>query len=77
MKGLRIEQYTPMHAKEWDSLVDASRNGTFLHKRGYMDYHADRFADCSLMFYRGDEPVALLPAHIKKNCLLRYLVIIY
>ena len=68
MKGLRIEQYTSIHVKEWDSLVDASRNGTFLHKRGYMDYHADRFADCSLMFYRGDEPVALLPAHIKENC---------
>ena len=68
MKGLRIERYTPMQTKEWDSLVDTSRNGTFLHKRGYMDYHAHRFADSSLIFYRGNEPVALLPAHIKENC---------
>ena len=26
-------------------VVDQSRNGTFLHRRDYMDYHADRFED--------------------------------
>ena len=30
-----------------------------------MDYHADRFADHSLMFYRESLLVAILPAHIK------------
>jgi hypothetical protein len=61
----RIERYTPGTEAEWNSFVDSSRNGTFLHKRGYMDYHANRFADHSLMFYRGEELVAILPAHIK------------
>ena len=61
----RIERYTPGKEAEWNSFVDSSRNGTFLHKRGYMDYHANRFADHSLMFYRGEELVAILPAHIK------------
>jgi hypothetical protein len=42
--------------------VDASKNGTFMLKRGYMDYHADRFTDHSLLFYRDEELVALLPA---------------
>lgn len=61
----RIERYSPGKEAEWNSFVDSSRNGTFLHKRGYMDYHAHRFADYSLMFYRGEELVAILPAHMK------------
>ena len=65
MKEIRITRFTPDMAREWDVFVDESRNGTFLHKRGYMDYHADRFADHSLLIYCNDKLVALLPAHIK------------
>ena len=64
----RIERYTAGKQAEWDSFVDTSRNGTFLHKRGYMEYHAHRFADHSLMFYHGEELIAIMPAHIKENC---------
>lgn len=63
----KIERYTPDKETEWNSFVDSSRNGTFLHKRGYMDYHAHRFADHSLMFYCGTELAAILPAHIKDD----------
>ena len=63
----KIERYTPDKESEWNSFVDSSRNGTFLHKRGYMDYHAHRFADHSLMFYCGTELAAILPAHIKDD----------
>lgn len=61
---MTIEQYTPSLADEWDEAVKASRNGTFLHLRAYMDYHSDRFADCSLLA-RDDKGrvIALLPAH--------------
>lgn len=62
---LTVARYTPDKAREWDQFVESSRNGTFLHKRGYMDYHADRFADHSLIFYKGGEIVAALPAHVK------------
>lgn len=65
MKEVRIARYTPDKAKEWDIFVEESRNGTFLHRRGYMDYHADRFTDHSLLFYRDEELAAILPAHIK------------
>ena len=61
---IEIIRYTAEHKAEWDSIVAASRNGTFIHLRDYMDYHADRFCDHSLMFYRNREPIALLPAHI-------------
>lgn len=65
--GLTITRYTPEQTELWDRLVDGSRNGTFLHKRGYMDYHADRFSDHSLIIRRDGEPIALLPAHIKNE----------
>ena len=63
-----VKRYTTDQQVLWDNFVDSSRNGTFLHKRGYMDYHSHRFTDHSLMFYRGEELVAIVPAHIKENC---------
>ena len=60
---LRLEPYSPDRAGRWDGFVRASRNGTFLIERGFMDYHADRFADASLMAFDGaDDLVAVLPA---------------
>lgn len=59
---ITIKRYTAEEAVAWDAFVDASKNGTFMLKRGYMDYHADRFTDHSLLFYRDEELVALLPA---------------
>lgn len=64
---LTIKRYTREFATIWDCFVEESRNGTFLHKRGYMDYHADRFDDYSLMCYANNKLVAILPGHIKEN----------
>ncbi len=58
-----IRRYTPEYKAEWNAFVAASKNGTFLFDRNYMDYHADRFSDFSLMFYRKDRLYALLPAN--------------
>lgn len=46
-----VEAYTPQFAAQWDDFVADSRNATFLLSRAYMDYHADRFEDCSLMIF--------------------------
>lgn len=59
-----VVPYTPDKQEEWDTFVEASKNGTFLFKRGYMDYHALRFTDCSLLFYKENRLIALLPANI-------------
>lgn len=61
---IEIKPYAPADKELWDDAVDASRNGLFQHRRDYMDYHADRFADCSL-FALDDKGrvVAVLPAH--------------
>lgn len=48
----------------WDEFVENSKNGTFMLKRDYMDYHSDRFKDFSLMFYEEDKLMALMPASL-------------
>jgi hypothetical protein len=59
-----VERFTPAAHSVWDDFVRSSKNGTFLLERDYMDHHADRFADYSLLV-RDDEGalVALLPAN--------------
>lgn len=49
---------------DWNRFVAGSRNATFLFDRGFMDYHADRFDDHSLIAYRGNTICALLPANL-------------
>jgi Acetyltransferase (GNAT) domain len=59
-----VERYRDADAAAWNAFIAASRNGTFLFDRGYMDYHRDRFADHSMMV-RSDEGelLAMLPAN--------------
>lgn len=64
MDTISVELYSPAHRAEWDDFVARSRNGTFLLQRGYMDYHSDRFRDCSWMAYQNGRLRALLPANI-------------
>lgn len=63
MDDYRIEQYTEAQKGNWDAFIEKARNATFLFKRDYMDYHADRFCDHSLMVYRKGKLYALLPAN--------------
>lgn len=64
-----IVRYTSAKADEWNQFVAASKNGTFLFDRRYMDYHADRFCDYSLLFYRAEKLLAVLPAHVDGDTL--------
>ena len=66
-----IHRYRPEDAGLWDRLVAESRQGTLLHMRGYMDYHADRFRDCSLIAVRKGRPSVILPANIDSEGILR------
>lgn len=60
---LRITTYQPKNRDTWNAFVAGSANGTFLFNRNFMDYHANRFKDASLMVYDGDEVVTCIPAH--------------
>lgn len=67
-----VVRYTPGKADEWNRFVAESKNGTFLFHRNYMDYHRERFADHSLMFYRKGKLYALLPANEKGKVLVSH-----
>lgn len=62
-----IRRYELLAQKEWDEFVDKSKNGTFMLKRNYMDYHSDRFDDMSLMVFRKGKLFALLPGNYKDD----------
>ena len=62
--SIEITRYSCELLHEWNQFVDHSKNATFLLNRSYMDYHADRFSDCSLVIRSKGKIVALLPVNI-------------
>lgn len=62
-----IEVYSPTHAEKWNDFVKRSINGTFLFDRNYMDYHADRFRDHSLVLKEKNNWIAIIPGSIKNH----------
>lgn len=64
-----IERYSTGRKEEWDGFARMARNSSFIFLRDYMDYHSDRFTDCSLMAFHKGKLRALLPADIKDDIL--------
>lgn len=63
---MHVSAYRSEDRADWDAFVRTAKNGHFMFLRDYMDYHAARFPDASLMFYddRG-RLVGLLPATVR------------
>lgn len=64
---MRVELYSEKHKDNWDNFVSQSKNGTFLFYRDFMEYHKHRFNDFSLLFYKGEKLIALLPGNLKEQ----------
>lgn len=60
--ALVVKRYAAELSDDWLRVLDGSRNGVFLFDRSFIEYHGDRFTDCSAVAYLDGEPVALLPA---------------
>lgn len=63
--ALTVVPYRVDRHAAWDAFVASAKNGHFLFQRGYMDYHAHRFTDASLMAYAGKKLVGVLPANLE------------
>lgn len=75
---IEIRKYIPCSDQgTWDAFIELSKQGTFLQKRAYMDYHSDRFIDHSLMIYRRGKLYALLPAHEQGTTFCSHLGLTY
>lgn len=61
---LRVEKYETFHKAAWDQLVSEGINSSFLFYRDFMEYHADRFTDHSLIMTKGSKIIGLLPANV-------------
>ena len=51
---MTILPYSVNKKEVWNAFVEESKQGTFLLDRNFMDYHADRFFDCSVLVYSDD-----------------------
>lgn len=63
MSRFQIKKYQSEEYSQWNSFVSVAKNATFLFHRDFMDYHRDRFEDCSLMVFENEKLVAILPAN--------------
>lgn len=63
MKTYSIKKYQPELKSAWDDFVTKSKNGTFLFQRDFMDYHQHRFDDFSLLLYKKEQLIGILPAN--------------
>lgn len=63
--------------REWDEFIMRSKNATFLHLRDYLDYHSDRFTDCSLIFCKGRSIRAVMPACLIEDSLVSHAGLTY
>ena len=69
---IKIIRYTPDMAAVWDNFVSGTKNATFLHMRGYMDYHSDRFLDYSLIAFKNGKIIGVLPANRQNDTLFSH-----
>jgi len=67
--AIEIVKYQKEHKRAWDEFIRRSKNGTFLFYRDYMEYHADRFNDHSLLFFDDNSLVAIFPSNIRDSIL--------
>ena len=53
MKNYSIKKYEPTDYILWNAFLSKAKNATFLFYRDFMEYHADRFQDYSLLVFEG------------------------
>jgi hypothetical protein len=63
----KFERYEPNRREAWNSIVRDCDVPFFQFDRSYMEYHADRFADGSLLCLVDGVVAAVLPANIKDD----------
>ncbi|MGY2313630.1 GNAT family N-acetyltransferase [Pseudomonas sp. SDO5522_S412] len=57
------ELYHQDAENQWNEFVKSSKSPLFIFERPFMDYHADRFNDFSLLIKEDDQLLAVMPAN--------------
>jgi predicted nucleic acid-binding protein len=69
---ITVKVYSSEYKVDWDEFISKSKNGLFLFNRSYMDYHSNRFHDHSLLFFKKEKLVAVLPANLENQTLFSH-----
>lgn len=60
---MKIKRYDSGDKHLWNEFVASAKNATFLFNRDFMDYHNDRFTDYSLLCFKDEKLIGVLPAN--------------
>ena len=63
MKNYQVRRYQPQDFEVWNAFISVAKNATFLFHRNFMEYHADRFEDYSLLVFEENKVISVLPAN--------------
>lgn len=62
-----IKKYSSELRLDWNDFNNSAKNGLFFFHRDFLEYHADRFEDHSLLIYKKNKLTAIFPATQNKN----------
>lgn len=63
----KITLYQIQYFELWNDFLAKAKNGNFLFHRDFIEYHSDRFQDNSLLIFKNQKLIALLPANRSEN----------
>jgi len=59
---MQVLDYNESESARWDDCCQTAYMSTFIHTRGFLSYHGDRFKDMSLLIEQKGELVGVFPA---------------
>ncbi len=72
MKNYSVRLYQKSDYELWNSFLEKAKNATFLFHRDFMEYHSDKFEDCSLLVFDDTTVLAALPANKVESTLFSH-----
>jgi len=72
MADISIKKYQPADHKVWNEFVRKSKNGVFIFEREFMEYHAHRFKDHSVMIFEGGSLKSVMAANEENGSIISH-----
>lgn len=69
---IEVRKFENKYLTDWNEFLIKSKNASFLFNRNFMDYHADRFNDYSLMILKNNQLVACVPSNVSEDVLISH-----
>ena len=77
MNKYHVIRYSPLYYNIWNDFVGNAKNATFLFHRDFIDYHKERFVDSSVLIFKEETLIALMPANSNQDKVFSHLGLSY